>query len=103
MGRREVGSGADFQDRHYLIRSRGSTEYSRYNNQMLFNIKIVDDAVTANPSAPRARLPLEALYVALKGIVLHRQEGCFNARLIFWRQLLEVLLGGIGDLEIPGH
>ncbi len=64
-------------------------------------MEIVDDPVAAYPPAPGGRLSLQALDIAPKGIVLHGEQGSFNAPLVFCRQFLEVFLCGSGEFEVP--
>ena len=87
----------------YLVRGRGSTQYSGHQNSVLINVEIVDDAVIADPTAPRRSLSFEALNVAAEGILLHRKQSVPNARLVFCRQFLKLFLRGAGDVQVPGH
>jgi len=69
-----------------LVRSRSSTQNSRYDNPLLINVQIVDDSVIANSTAPRGGLSLESLDVSTERILLHREQRVLNACLIFWRK-----------------
>lgn len=70
---------------------------------MLLEIKIIDDPVASHSPSPCGRRSLESLKITLKGIVLHRNEDRFNARLISLRELLEVFLRRTGEVEVPRH
>ena len=86
-----------------LVRSRGSTQNSSHNNPLLFNVEVVDDAVIADAATPCRSLSFEALDIAAEGILLHREQGVLNARLIFWRKFSKLFLRGAGDVEVPRH
>jgi len=70
----------------YLVRGRGPAQNSGHDNPLRLNVEIVDDAVIADTATPRCGLSLEALDIAGEGILLHRKQGVFSARLVFCRQ-----------------
>ena len=80
-----------------FVGRRGSPKNARHNDQALFNIEIVNNAVIAHPAPPCGFLPLEAFKVSLEGIGLHGDQRRLNARLISFWELLEVLLCRPGD------
>ena len=52
-------------------------------NLARFEVEVEQDAVIADPSAPRGWRPFEAFEIAFERIGFHGNQRCFNALLIF--------------------
>ena len=80
-----------------LVGCRCPSKNTGNDNQMFIQVQVIDDAVIAHPAPPRGVFALEPFNVALEGVRLHGNQHRLNARLIFLRELLKVLLRRTGD------
>jgi len=86
-----------------IVCCRGSPQDRGDHNPALLKIKVIDDPVVSHPAPPCGQCSLKSLEIALKRIILHGDQRCFNARLIALRKLSKVLLRRSGEDEVPRH